>query len=208
MDGTRAGAPVGAYGAEDFDWSVLEIPTAQAMLRGQLDFSWHLLRDRLATVGPAEFRWEPVPGALSVVTRGAERSTRTLGTGQWVAEWPAGHDDPTPRTIAWLVAHLTEVFFERWEWTFGPRERRREDVEVHGEPGPALEELGRWVDAWRSGVEGLAAEEVFSVGLSRATPLDASAPFGHVVQHLNRELIHHGAEIMSLTDLYRASHGR
>ncbi|MDF2847819.1 MAG: DinB family protein, partial [Oerskovia sp.] len=30
--------------------------------------------------------------------------------------------------------------------------------------------------------------------------------FGHLVLHMNRELIHHGAEIMVLQDLYRARH--
>lgn len=200
-------APDGpAYGSDQFDWSILQRPTALAMVRGQLEFSWLELRDRLRTVGEEEFRWEPAPGSLSVVRRGAERTPRTLGAGEWVAEWPAGHDDPTPRTIAWLVAHLTEAVMERWEWTFGDHRLRRHDLEVQGEAGPAIAQLTRWVDAWRSGVAGLREEEVFAVGLSTATPVDAGAPFGHLVLHINRELIHHGAEVMALTDLYRATH--
>ena len=44
-----------------------------------------------------------------------------------------------------------------------------------------------------------------TVGLSQATELDAAEPFGHVVLRLNRELIHHGSEIMTLQDLYAAA---
>lgn len=190
-----------AYGSQEFDWAVLQVPTAAAMVRGQLEFSWLELRDRLRAVDDETFRWEPVPGALSVVRRGTERTPRTLGTGEWVAEWPAGPDEPTPRTIAWLVAHLTEAVFERWEWTFGEHRRRRTDVEVHGEVGPAVAGLSRWVDAWRAGIAALPDEDVMRVGLSTATPIDAQAPFGHLVLHMNREIIHHGAEIMALADL-------
>ncbi len=32
--------------------------------------------------------------------------------------------------------------------------------------------------------------------------LDAAEPFGHVILRLNRELIHHGSEIMTLQDLH------
>ncbi len=39
---------------------------------------------------------------------------------------------------------------------------------------------------------------------SQATEIDARAPFAQLVLHINRELIHHGSEICTLTDLYRA----
>ncbi|WP_413449873.1 DinB family protein [Georgenia phoenicis] len=191
------------YGAPEFDWSILEVPTPKAMALGQLGFSWLELAGRLATVTQEEFLREPRPGALNVVRRGQERTPRTLGTGEWVAEWPEGADEPGPRTIAWLVAHLTETYLERWEWTFGERQRRRQDAVVHGDVDDAREELARWVGAWREGVESVPDDEIMTVGLSQATEIDAAAPFGHLVLHLNRELIHHGSEIFVLTDLYR-----
>lgn len=195
------------YGSDEFDWSILQRLSALAMVRGQLEFSWLDLRDRLSGMSDDELGWEPGPGALRVVRRGSQRTSRTLGTGDWVAEWPDEPDSPQPRTMAWLVAHLTETFFERWEWTFGEHRRRRHDVEVSGEAGPALAGLARWVDAWRTGVAGLDEDAVMTVGLSTATEIDASAPFGHLVLHLNRELIHHGAEICALRDLYRVRDG-
>lgn len=197
-------APV--YGSPDFDWSVLSVPTPLAVVRGQLGFSWLELAGRLATLTQAELEWEPGPGALRVVRRGEERSPRTLGPGEWVMEWPAGHDSPQPRTVAWLVAHLTEVFVERWEWTFGDHARRRDAVEFSGEVGPAVAGLREAVERWRADVDALPEDEVFTVGLSQATEIDAQSPFAHLVAHLNRELIHHGAEIMVLQDLHRAVH--
>lgn len=194
------------YGSPEFDWSVLSVPTASAVVTGQLGFSWLVLADRLATVTQAELEWEPGPDALRVVRRGEERTPRTLGPGEWVMEWPAGPESPQPRTIAWLVAHLTEGFLERWEWTFGGHERRRDAVPFSGEVGPAVDGLRGVVERWRADVEALPDDEVFTVGLSQATDIDAQSPFAHLVAHMNRELIHHGAEIMVLQDLYRASH--
>ncbi|HLS74822.1 MAG TPA: DinB family protein [Actinomycetaceae bacterium] len=195
----------GDYGSPEFDWSILQVPTPKAMALGQLGFSWLELAERLSSVTQEEFAWEPRPGSLSVVRRGSERTPRSLGVGEWVAEWPEGADDPGPRTIAWLVAHLTETYFERWEWTFGKHRQRRADAVVHGEVDPARAELARWVGAWQEGVAAVPDEEFLTVGLSQATEIDAAAPFGHLVLHLNRELIHHGAEIMTLLDLQRAA---
>jgi hypothetical protein len=188
----------------EFDWSLVEVPTALAMVRGQLGFSWSVLAQRLATLTQDELDWEPGPDALRVVRRGQERSRRVVGAGQWVAEWPAGEDSSQPRTIGWLVAHLTEAFFDRWEWTFGEHRRRRDDVEPSGEVGPAVAGLVAQVTAWRAAVDVLDDDAVFTVGLSQAEEVDKVAPFGHLVLHMNRELIHHGAEIMVLQDLHRA----
>ncbi|WP_223147510.1 DinB family protein [Georgenia wutianyii] len=192
-------------GLPELDWSILSVPTPRAMALGQLGFSWVELAGRLASVTQEEFTWEPRPGTLNVVRRGEERTPRTLGTGEWVAEWPGAEDHPGPRSIAWLVAHLTEAYFERWEWTFGERRRRRADAVVHGEVDAARAELARWVEAWRTGVESVDDEDFMTVGLSQATEIDAASPFGHLVLHMNRELIHHGAEIFVLTDLVRAA---
>ncbi|MEP6526601.1 MAG: DinB family protein [Nocardioidaceae bacterium] len=189
---------------EEFNWSMLSVPDPMAMVRGQLEFSWMVLRDRLVGLNDDEYGWEPAPGALSVRLRSDARTSRVLGTGDWVAEWPDGPDSRGPRTIAWLIAHLTEAFFERWEWTFGSRQRRRDDLDLPGERSEAVAELTRWVNAWRRGIAALPVAEVMTVGLSTASDIDAAAPFGHLVLHMNRELIHHGSEILVLQDLYAA----
>jgi hypothetical protein len=62
--------------------------------------------------------------------------------------------------------------------------------------------LTYWVEAWQDAIAALDEDQVMTVGLSQANELDAGEPFGHVVLRLNRELIHHGSEIMTLQDLY------
>jgi hypothetical protein len=190
--------------SDEFDWSIVSVKDPLAMVRGQLEFSWMILRGRLDMLTDDEYRWEPAPGALSVRRRSEARTSRVLGTGDWVAEWPDGPDSPGPRTIAWLIAHLTEAFFERWEWTFGAHRQRRDGLDLPGLRSEAVAELTRWVDVWRGGIAALPAAEVMTIGLSTASDVDAAAPFGHLVLHMNRELIHHGSEILVLQDLHAA----
>jgi hypothetical protein len=190
---------------EAFDWELLQRPSAMAMVRGQLEFSWMVLSRRLAQVTDEQYFWQPSDEALTVVRRHARRGMRVLGAGDWVAQWPDEPDDRTPRTIAWLIAHLTELFFERWEWTFGEHRRGRDEITLHGTAREAVAWLTHWVDSWRESIAGLADDQVMTVGLCQANELDAVAPFGHVALQLNRELIHHGSEIMALQDLHGAA---
>lgn len=200
--------------AREFDWSLLEQPDPMAMVRGQLGFSWAQLRPRLLSVTGEEFAWAPGPGALGVIPRGtATGGRREFGAGDTVIEWPAaatgaelGEAGVSLRTISWLVAHLTEVFQERWEWTFGDKVLTRADLTYLADREAAVAQLVRWVDAWEDGIAALDPAEVMTVGRSQATPIDQAAPYGHLVLHLNRELVHHGAEICTLQDIYRATH--
>jgi hypothetical protein len=81
---------------------------------------------------------------------------------------------------------------------------------VHGETweyaataDEALAQLDTAYDAWSAGVESLGEE-----GLARQVgPAEgpwAESPYADLILHINRELIHHGAEICLLRDLYRA----
>jgi hypothetical protein len=198
--------------AREFDWSLLTVPDAMAMVRGQLGFSWAQLSPRLETLSDDEFTWRPAPGALSVVRREeVATGARGVGAGEYVVEWPPEATDAAlgppgagTRTIAWLVAHLTEVFAERSDWTFGEHRLDRDDLTYHRDRAPAVSQLVHWVDTWQAGVDAMDPARVYEVGVSTATEVDASAPFGHLVLHLNRELVHHGAEICTLQDLHRA----
>ncbi len=66
----------------------------------------------------------------------------------------------------------------------------------------ALDEAYGW---WVAGVLGLDAE-----GLARPVgPAEgpfAALPYAELVLHINREAIHHLAEVLVLRDLYRAGH--
>jgi len=187
---------------EPFDWEILQRPSAMAMVRGQLGFSWMVLSGRLAALTDEQYFWRPSNEALTVVRRQYAGRFRSLGSGEWGAQWPDERDHRGPRTIAWLIAHLTETFFERWEWTFGASQQGRADITLHGNAQDAVAWLAHWVELWRDSIAELDEEEAMTVGLSQATELDAAEPFGHVILRLNRELIHHGSEIMTLQDLH------
>jgi len=188
----------------DFDWSILAVPEPMAMVRGQLGFSWLMLAERLSEIDDEAYLWEPAPDAWSLRPREQARTENVTGLGDWVLEWPREGDPERMRTIAWLVAHLTDVFFERWEWTFGGRKLRRSDLTFSPRAEEGIAQLVRWATAWQEDIAGLETEQVFIVGLSQATEIDQQAPFGHLVLHVNRELIHHGAEITFLLDQHRA----
>jgi hypothetical protein len=188
--------------SEPFDWDILHRPSAMAMVRGQLGFSWMVLSGRLAQLTDEQYFWRPSSEAITVVRRHHAGRFRSLGSGEWVAQWPEEPDHRGPRTIAWLIAHLTETFFERWEWTFGASVQAGGEITLHGNARDAVAWLTYWVEAWQDAIAALDEDEVMTVGLSQANELDAAEPFGHVVLRLNRELIHHGSEIMTLQDLY------
>jgi hypothetical protein len=136
---------VGQAISMDFDWSMVERPSAMAMVRGQLGFSWLVLSESLDDLSDDEWAWEPAPGSWGVRPRTdaearSDRADHLVGAGEWVAEWPRddGSDDRT-RTLAWLIAHLTEAFFERYEHTFGSHNRSRSEIDKTSPFGhPAL----------------------------------------------------------------------
>ena len=71
-----------------------------------------------------------------------------------------------------------------------------------GTAGEALRQLDEAYAVWIKGVRGLGED-----GLGRlcgpAEGPHAQAPMAALVLHINRETIHHGAEICLLRDLYR-----
>ena len=167
---------------DEFDWSILSVPTPRAVVRGQLEFSWWELaaaaRDRHAGRVPLGARprcaQRPAP-------RGVDRAAdvRRRRVGGRVAR--AGADHPGPRTIAWLVAHLTEVLSRALRLDLrGPR-GPADTLTYSGEVGPAVAELTRVVDLWRAGIAGMSDDDIFTVGFSQATEIDQQAPFAHLV---------------------------
>jgi len=91
------------------------------------------------------------------------------------------------------------------DWTFGSRSlpRRREF------PSAAAGGLAAMDDAyrrWRDGLGTLTDDQLDVVGLSQLPyGLDPDLPFGDILWWNNRELIHHGAEIAMLRDLWAHS---
>ncbi|MFI9024859.1 DinB family protein [Streptomyces sp. NPDC053560] len=99
-------------------------------------------------------------------------------------------------------AHIiVGVFGMRVANHFGGPKTDYESFAYAGSAQGALEQLDAAYAAWRDGVRGLGEE-----GLARpcgpAEDEFAESPTAEPVLHINREAIHHGAEIALLRDLY------
>jgi hypothetical protein len=183
----------------DINWSDLAVE--------QLDRHWsHQLRPRLDGLTDAEYFWEPTPGCWNVRRRGESSAPITAGVGEFVVEFELPEPDPVPvTTIAWRLAHLVVgVFGHRNAKHFGGPEAEYPTFEYAGTARQALAQLDEGYAAWIAGVRGLGAEGL-TLPCGPAEGPFADDPMGALVLHINREVIHHGAEISLLRDLYRAT---
>ncbi|MGW3241978.1 DinB family protein [Streptomyces sp. NPDC001070] len=186
-------------------------PDWNAQLTDQLDWHWrNQLRPRLEGLTDDEYFWEPVPGCWSVRPHGSGRAPIEAGTGDFRLDfaWPPQEPGPVT-TIAWRLGHIiTGVLGLRVASHFGgpPVDFAGRDFAFAGTADGALAQLDATYAAWRDGVRGLGAE-----GLARPCGPEegpfAKEPLAALVLHINREVIHHGAEIALLRDLYRDRQG-
>ena len=173
-------------------------------LAEQLDLHWRSqLRPRLDGLTDEEHRWEPVPGCWSVRPRGEAVSAMATGGGALVIDFAFPTPEPAPvTTIAWRLAHLiVGVFGARVASHFGGPPMDYATYELPTSAAAALAALDEVHARWSAGVRSLGPE-----GLARPCgPAEgpyADRPLSTLVLHINREAIHHGAEIALLRDLY------
>jgi DinB superfamily len=171
----------------------------------QLDWHWRFqLRPRLDGLTDEEYFWEPVPGMWSVRPRGTSSVPVGLGGGNFTVDFARPAPNPPPvTTIAWRLCHLLgAVFGRRVGWHFGGEPVDVVAYDYPGDAATALARLDAVYAAWAAGVRALGA-----AGLSRPCgPAEgrwAEFPMAVLVLNINREAIHHGAEIALLRDLYR-----
>ncbi|MEO7233905.1 MAG: DinB family protein [Lapillicoccus sp.] len=171
----------------------------------QLDWHWRTqLRPRLDGLTDAEYLWEPTPGAWNVRPRGTGTAPVQAGSGAMTVDFALPPPEPAPMTtIAWRVAHLVVgVFGARVASHFGGPAC---DYATFAYPATATEAL-RLLDegyaAWRAGVRGWQEDGSLGLPCGPAERPWGGQPRGALVLHINREVIHHGAEISLLRDLY------
>jgi hypothetical protein len=177
-----------------------------SLLVDQLDWHWRAqARPRLDGLTDAEFAREPAPGCWSVRPRAQASAPELLGAGEYVLEYGYPVPQPPPvTTIAWRLAHvIVGVFGARSASHFGGPPMTWQDFEYAGTAAGALDQLDAAYGTWIAGVRALGAE-----GLARPCgPAEgpfAQSPLAELVLHINREAIHHLAEVALLRDLYRA----
>lgn len=169
----------------------------------QLEWHWRTLRPRLDGLTDDEYRWEPVDGCWNVRPRGTSTAPIEAGSGAFTIDFAMPEPDPPPvTTIAWRLGHvIVGVLGMRAASHFDGPDRDYQSFAYAGTADEALTQLDEVYAAWIGGVRRLGDS-----GL--ATPCGpAEGPYGDrpmatLVLHIHREVIHHGAEIALLRDLY------
>jgi len=186
-----------SVGGVNIDWS--------NELAEQLDWQWqNHLRPRLDGLTDDEYFWEPVSGCWNIRKREASTAPRTAGSGEYVWEFAYPEpEEPPVTTIAWRLAHtIVGVFAERNASHFGGPPADLHTWDFAGTATQALAQLDDAYSGWIKGVRGLGANGLLlPCGPAEGPYADSS--LAELVLHINREALHHGAEIALLRDLYR-----
>ncbi len=164
-------------------------------LAEQLDLHWRSqLRPRLDGLADDEYFWEPVPGCWTVHRDGGIDF-----------DFPAPQPEPVT-TIAWRMAHvIVGVLAMRNHAHFGGPPADYQSWSYATDAATALTQLDDAYRRWIDGVRGLDAARL-AQPVGPAEGPWAQAPMITLVLHINREVIHHGAEIALLRDLYTHTH--
>jgi hypothetical protein len=174
-------------------------------LAEQLDWQWREnLRPRFEGLNDEEYHWEPVPGMWGIRPRGTSQAPISAGNGEFAADFAFPEPSPAPvTTIAWRLAHLVVGCFGlRAASHFGGPAVSYDTYEYPGTAAGALADLDASYARWMNGVRGLSPADLLRpVGPAEGEWADA--PMADLVLHINREALHHGAEIALLRDLYR-----
>ena len=157
----------------------------------QLDYHWHeQLRPRFDGLTDDEYFWAPVPDSWNVHPDGR-------------IDFAYPPPEPAPvTTIAWRLAHvIVGVLAMRAHSHFGGPPAAYDTWDYATDADTALKQLD---DAYRSWSDGVQALDGHALGkpVGPAEGPWAEHPMIDLVLHINREVIHHGAEIALLRDLY------
>ncbi|MGH3449082.1 MAG: DinB family protein [Nocardioidaceae bacterium] len=185
----------------DIDWT--------HELTEQIDMHWQQqLRPRLAGLTDAEYLWEPVEGCWTIHPRGQGRASIAAGSGDFVIDFEMPEPSPAPvTTVAWRLGHIiVGVLGARVAAHFGGPPVDYQSFTYAGSADEALAQLDAGYVAWLDGVAGLGDEGLAAACGPTEGPF-AAYPMATLVLHINRELLHHGAEIALLRDLYAHQSG-
>ncbi|GAB3924094.1 hypothetical protein GCM10011575_02730 [Microlunatus endophyticus] len=165
-------------------------------LSKQLSWHWEAqLRPRLDGLSDDEYLWEPVPGSWNL---------RPSSAG-FTLDYAYPPPEPAPvTTIAWQLGHLlVGVLGDRNARHFGGPPVDYETFAYPPTAAAALADLDSGYRTWITGVRGLSDDDLAA---PCGEPGFEQDPMIGLVLHIHREVIHHGAMISGLRDLW--AHGR
>ncbi len=185
--------------------ALMSIPIVwNEQLREQFTWHWNAqARPRLDGLTDAEYLWEPVPGAWNVRPRGTGTAPIQGGSGEVIIDFAYPAPVPAPvTTIAWRIGHVVVgCLAARNASHFGGPPADYFSWRYAAGADEALAQLDAEVARWLAGVESL-GEDGLAQPCGPAEGPYADLPMATLVLHINRELIHHLAEIAVLRDLY------
>ena len=153
------------------------------------------LRWRIEGLTDDEYLWEPGPGCLTV----RPDDVGSLVTGGALATGPL-------TTIAWRLCHIGDFLRHERNWRWLGREPEHVDRDIR-HPMTAVGAMA-FLDAswvfWQRLVASLTPGEMWEPIGPIAGPYANSERIGFVI-HTMDELIHHGAEVGVMRDLYAAT---
>ena len=201
MNSTEAASTAQSPGTEG------DLPT---VLLDQIE--WHVreqLRPRLEGLTDEEYFFDPsgTGRAWSVHPRtpaGEQPPTPIQGgSGAMVIDFDAPEPDPAPlTTIAWRLGHLiVGVLAMRSHSHHGGPAADYMSWDYAATAEEALAQFDAEYDRWISGVRAWDADDL-QVAVGEPEGPWAEHPRATLVAHINRELIHHLAEIALLRDLW------
>jgi len=164
-------------------------------LLGLSDFAWQRLRGRVAGLTDEEYFWEPFDGCWTV---------RETDAGL-AADWAWIPPEPPPfTTLAWRITHIVDILQEERTATWFGHEPAADDGEppVPESAEAALAALDQAYNIWRRRLAALGQDDLDRTMGEIAGPYGDSDGASFAL-HILDELIHHGAEVGTVRDLYR-----
>lgn len=174
-------------------------------LLDQLTGHWEgILRPGLEGLTDEEYLWEPVAGCWGLRPRGEAATPMAAGGGAWVLDFAFPEPEPSPvTTIAWRLGHVTVgVLAMRNASHFGAPLTDYTTFEWSPTAAGALAQLDDAYDRWVAGVAALGPADL-ERPVGEAEGPWAEHPYATLITHIHREVIHHGAEVLLLRDLFR-----
>lgn len=176
------------------DLQVRPTTEVRSVILGSMDRMFEQLIERLDGLTDAEYLWEPAAGSWSV---------RLDSDGRAMVDGAGDREiDPAPvTTIAWRLWHIAMDCFDDYTRRFGGEGRDASPLWTLD----ATRAIRVTQEHWQEYRSTVAALDWWSE-LGETWGYWSRHSVADMAMHASNELIHHGAEIALLRDLYRSSH--